>query len=62
MVARPQAIDDAPAAFAEVFRRLRAMDDAMRDRMLPPGYHYNIVGGNLVVTSPAGTTATLAFA
>lgn len=61
MPARPQPIDDYPAAFQKINDRLRNIDDALRDRLLPPGYRVNIVAGNVVITSPSETTVTLVF-
>lgn len=61
MPARPQPIDNSPAAFERINTRLRNIEDALHDRLLPPGYRVNIVAGNIVITSPTGTTATLVF-
>lgn len=61
MPARPPAIDNEAEAFARINARLRTIDDSLRDRLLPPGFVITIVGGNLVITSPAGTTSTLVF-
>lgn len=63
MSARPQPIDNIPAAFEKVNRRLRDIEDAMRDRLLPPGYKVSIAAGNIVLTRTAdGATSTQVFA
>lgn len=61
MPARPQPIDDYAAAFERINNHLRNIDDALRDRLLPPGYVINIVAGNIVIRNPSGATATLVF-
>jgi hypothetical protein len=60
---RPQPIDNEAAAFAAIADRLRKVEDAQRSRLLPPGYSFNIVDGDLVITRKAdGATTTLVFA
>lgn len=62
MPARPQPIDNESAAFERVNERIRKIEDAMRDRLLPPGYIIRTVGPHLVITRPDGLNATLVFA
>lgn len=62
MPARPQQIDNEAVAFERVNERLRKIEDAMRDRLLPPGYIVTQVGPHLVITRPDGMNATLVFA
>lgn len=63
MPVRSQPIDSAGAAFKSHGRRIRTIEDALRDRLIPPGYTIDIVSGNLVVTRKSdGATSTLVFA
>lgn len=60
---RGQPIDNEAAGFEEFGRRLRDIEDALRSRLLPPGYVFNIVDGDLVITRQAdGATTTWVFA
>lgn len=61
MPARPQPIDDYAVAFERVNERIRKLEDALRDRLLPPGYIVTTVGAHVVITRPDGATATLVF-
>lgn len=62
MAARSQPIDNPEAAFVEIFRLLDQINDSMRDRLLPPGFVVNNVGGDIVITRSDGATSTLVFA
>lgn len=48
-------------AFRHITDRLRMLEDAVRDRLLPPGYTVNVVGGNIVIQRSDGATSTLVF-
>ena len=63
MPARPRPVETPEEAIADIYGRLRNIDDAMRDRLLPPGYFFNIVDGDLVITRKAdGATSITVFA
>lgn len=60
---RGQPIDNAEDSLEGIAKRLRSIEDAQRNRLLPPGYVFNIVDGDLVITRKSdGATATLVFA
>ncbi len=62
MPVRRQPIDDEAAAFEDVYKRIRKIDDTLRNRSVPPGYHVTIVGDDLVFTRESdGATSTLVF-
>lgn len=62
MPVRSQGIDTEADAFERINSRLRAIDDALRDRLLPPGYTVNVVAGNIQIQRSDGATSTLVFA
>jgi hypothetical protein len=62
MPVRAQGIDSEAAAFELINKRLRRIEDSLRDRLLPPGYTVNVVAGNIEIQRSDGATSTLVFA
>lgn len=62
MAYRGQPISEAQA-FELALNRIRDLEDAVKNRLFPPGYNVNIVAGNIVVTRDSdGAITTLVFA
>lgn len=62
MPVRSQPIDSEAAAFTRIFQHLREIDDTLRGSALPPGYTFDTVAGQLVITRESdGATSTLDF-
>lgn len=62
MPVRARAIEDEASATEDIYRRLRSIEDALRNRLLPPGYSFNVVDGDFVITRTGdGATTTLVF-
>lgn len=60
---RGQPIDSEAAGFERSGKRQRTVEDTLVSRALPPGYVFNIVDGDLVITRQAdGATSTMVFA
>lgn len=56
-------MDNEAAGFEEFGRRLRSIEESLANRLLPPGYVFNIVDGDLVITRTAdGATTTWVLA
>jgi hypothetical protein len=59
---RTQPIDSEAAGFESFGRRIRTIEETQTERALPPGYHFNIVAGQLVIVRESdGATSTLDF-
>lgn len=62
MPVRDRGIDTDAAAFERINDRLRTIEDSLRNRLLPPGYTVNVIGGDIVIERADGATSTLVFA
>lgn len=59
---RAKPIDSEEAAANDLYDRIRGIEEALRDRLIPPGYVINESAAGLVITRKAdGATSTLSF-